>query len=113
MFILKNMLVFLLSLVSLCLVLIVFNHFGVNKIVNILITSLMFGGFITLYFKNLKHCLFLFAIFYGSLLLMIPSMEVVIMLTTSLFTFFLINSGQYTTDFINIQFGKSKSIEAE
>ncbi|WP_130802609.1 hypothetical protein [Acinetobacter ihumii] len=112
MFSLKNIFVFLLSLVSLCLSLIVLNHFGINKIANILITSLIFGGFITLYFKDLKYCLFLFFIFYGSLLLMIPSMEVVIMLTTSLFTFFLINSGQYA-DFRNIEFGKSKTIEMD
>lgn len=92
MFIIKNIFVFLLSIVCLCLMLIVFNYLGFMKIINIVVSSVIFGTFITLYFKEIKLCMTLFALFFGAMLCISQTMEVVLMFLITLLVYFTITT---------------------
>ncbi|PIL72161.1 hypothetical protein B4O95_12660 [Acinetobacter baumannii] len=47
MFIAKNIFVYLLSMLALCLLIILFNYLGMNQTLNLIISSALFGIFIT------------------------------------------------------------------
>ncbi|OOT92485.1 hypothetical protein BTG96_13160 [Acinetobacter baumannii] len=49
MFIAKNIFVYLLSMLALCLLIILFNYLGMNQTLNLIISSALFGIFITWY----------------------------------------------------------------
>jgi hypothetical protein len=51
MLILKNIFVFIISVISISLLIVVFDKFGMNKNFNLLFSSMLYGFFITLYFK--------------------------------------------------------------
>ncbi len=63
MFIAKNIFVYLLSMLALCLLIIFFNYIGINETINLLLSSALFGIFITWYFKGSGLCLALFSFF--------------------------------------------------
>ncbi|MCU4367020.1 hypothetical protein [Acinetobacter courvalinii] len=84
MFIAKNIFVFLLSMLALCLVIIFFNYLGFNETVNLILSSSLFGMFITWYFKGMELCLALFSFFYCAMLIISQSMEVILMFGTSI-----------------------------
>lgn len=83
MFTAKNIFVFLLSILSLCLLLIFFNFLGLNETLNLTISASIFGLFITWYFKGNEFCLILFAFFYASMLIISQSLDVIWMFMTS------------------------------
>ncbi|WP_151980323.1 hypothetical protein [Acinetobacter guerrae] len=89
MFIIKNIFVFLLSIVFLCLLIIFFNYLGFIKIINLIVSSVIFGAFITLYFKEIKLCLTLLSLFFGAMLCISQSMDVVLMFLVTLLVYFL------------------------
>lgn len=89
MFIAKNIFVFLLSILILCLLIIFFNYLGFNETVNLLLSSTLFGLFITWYFKGTELCLALFSFFYCAMLIISQSLEVILMFITSVSVYLL------------------------
>ncbi|WP_335950896.1 hypothetical protein [Acinetobacter beijerinckii] len=87
MLILKNIFVFIISVISISLLIVVFDKFGMNKNFNLLFSSMLYGFFITLYFKNTIYCLILLFTFYLLLFLLKKSIEVYMMLLSSILTF--------------------------
>ncbi|WP_227610903.1 MULTISPECIES: hypothetical protein [unclassified Acinetobacter] len=92
MFIIKNIFIFLLSIVFLCLLIIFLNYLGFIKILNLVVSAIIFGTFITLYFKELKLCLSLLSLFFGAMLCISQTMEVVLMFLVTLLVYFLITT---------------------
>lgn len=76
MFIAKNIFVYLLSMLALCLLIIFFNYIGMNETINLLLSSALFGIFITWYFKGSGLCLALFSFFYWAMFVISQSLEV-------------------------------------
>lgn len=91
MFVLKNIFVFLVSIITLCLLIIFLNYIGVNNLNNIIISSAAFGIFTTLYFKDIKICLSLFSLLFLPLFFIAPNLEISLMFMVSLFSYFIIN----------------------
>ncbi len=67
MFIAKNIFVYLLSMLALCLLIILFNYLGMNQTLNLIISSALFGIFITWYYKGSGLCIALFSFFYWAM----------------------------------------------
>lgn len=103
MLIVKNIFVFLASIIALCLIVVILKNIGINDILNISISSFLFGLFITLYFKEMNICVPAFLIFYGFLFFLSMSVEVVLMLLISLLTFFIIKMMMPKLKRVNIQ----------
>lgn len=90
MFIAKNIFVFLLSILALCLFIIFFNYLGFNETVNLILSSTLFGMFITWYFKGTELCLALFSFFYCAMLIISQNLQVILMFMTSIAVYLLI-----------------------
>ena len=103
MFIVKNIFVFLASIIALCLIVVILKNIGMNDILNISISSFVFGIFITLYFKEIKICIPVFFLFYTSLFFLSMSVEVILMLLISLLIFFIIKMMMPKLKKVNIQ----------
>jgi hypothetical protein len=86
----KNFFIFAISVVIASLVIIVFDKMGMNKNFNLFFSSFLYSVFIILYFKNVITSLLCFFTFYSMLFLLSHSLEVVMMLITSLSTLLLI-----------------------
>lgn len=87
MFIAKNIFVYLLSMLALCLLIIFFNYLGMNETTNLLLSSALFGIFITWYFKGSGLCLALFSFFYWAMFVISQSLEVISMLASSIIVY--------------------------
>lgn len=87
MFIAKNIFVYLLSMLALCLLIILFNHLGMNETTNLFISSALFGIFITWYYKGSGLCLALFSFFYWAMFVISQSLEVIWMFSTSVIVY--------------------------
>lgn len=87
MFIAKNIFVYLLSMLALCLMIIFFNYLGMNEKTNLLISSALFGIFITWYYKGSGLCIALFSFFYWAMFVISQSLEVIWMLSVSLIVY--------------------------
>ncbi|MHC3124993.1 hypothetical protein [Acinetobacter sp. GN11] len=87
MFIAKNIFVYLLSMLALCLLIIFFNYLGMNETTNLLLSSALFGIFITRYFKGSGLCLALFSFFYWAMFVISQSLEVIWMLASSIIVY--------------------------
>ena len=87
MFIAKNIFVYLLSMLALCLMIILFNYLGMNETLNLLISSALFGIFITWYYKGSGLCIALFSFFYWAMFVISQSLEVIWMLATSVIVY--------------------------
>lgn len=90
--IIKNFFIFALSVIIISLVIIVFDKLGMNQNFNLFFSSLLYSVFITLYFKNFLVSLLCFSVFYTILFLLSHSLEVLLMLLTSLSTLILIET---------------------
>ena len=90
--IIKNFFIFALSVIIISLVIIVFDKMGMNQNFNLFFSSLLYSVFITLYFKNFLVSLLCFSVFYTILFLLSHSLEVLLMLLTSLSTLILIET---------------------
>ncbi|MFW1836961.1 hypothetical protein ACG9XS_00005 [Acinetobacter gyllenbergii] len=88
--IIKNCFIFALSVITISLAIILFNKMGMNKNFNLFFSAFLYSVFITLYFKNFLASLLCFSIFYTLLFTLSHSLEVFMMLLTSLSTFTLI-----------------------
>lgn len=92
MFITKNIFVFLLSMIALCLLIILFNFLAMNDTVNLVLSSIIFGTFITFYFKELKLCMILFSLFFFAMLLLSQSLDVILMFLSAVAAYFFITT---------------------
>ncbi|WP_343619691.1 hypothetical protein [Acinetobacter proteolyticus] len=88
--IIKNFFIFSLSVIIISLAIILFDKMGMNKNFNLFFSSLLYSVFITLYFKNFLVSLLCFSVFYSLLFILSHSLEVFMMLLTSLSTLTLI-----------------------
>ncbi|MBK0062131.1 MULTISPECIES: hypothetical protein [unclassified Acinetobacter] len=83
---LKNILAFLISIVSLC-SLIIFLHFmHIDKYLNLISTSLIFGLFIHFYYKKSKIILILNSTLFIPIFIINPCFEIVAMFISSTLT---------------------------
>ncbi|MDC5220950.1 hypothetical protein NRA24_02250 [Acinetobacter baumannii] len=87
MFIAKNIFVYLLSMLALCLLIILFNYPGMNQTLNLIISSALFGIFITWYYKGSGLCIALFSFFYWAMFVISQSLEVIWMLSISVIVY--------------------------
>ncbi|WP_080602493.1 hypothetical protein [Acinetobacter venetianus] len=87
----KNLFIFAFSVVIIFLVIIFFDKLGMNKNFNLFFSSFLYSVFISLYFKNPFISLMCFFVFYSLLFVLSNSLEVLLMLLTSLSTLTLIN----------------------
>lgn len=87
MFIAKNIFVYLLSMLALCLLIILFNYLGMNQTLNLIISSALFGIFITWYYKGSGLCIALFSFFYWAMFVISQSLEVIWMLASSVIVY--------------------------
>jgi len=87
MFIAKNIFVYLLSMLALCLLIILFNYLGMNQTLNLIISSALFGIFITWYYKGSGLCIALFSFFYWAMFVISQSLEVIWMLSISVIVY--------------------------
>ncbi|PKF33361.1 hypothetical protein [Acinetobacter proteolyticus] len=88
--IIKNFFIFSLSVIIISLAIILFDKMGMNKNFNLFFSSFLYSVFITLYFKNFLVSLLCFSVFYSLLFILSHSLEVFMMLLTSLSTLTLI-----------------------
>ncbi|NNP69821.1 hypothetical protein [Acinetobacter sp. Ac_5812] len=88
--IIKNFFIFALSVIVISLIIIIFDKIGMNKNFNLFFSSFLYSVFIVLYFKNIITTFLCFFAFYSMLFLLSSSLEVVLMLITSLSTLVLI-----------------------
>ncbi|WP_433848121.1 hypothetical protein [Acinetobacter proteolyticus] len=88
--IIKNFFIFSLSVIIISLAIILFDKMGMNKNFNLFFSTLLYSVFITLYFKNFLVSLLCFSVFYSLLFILSHSLEVFMMLLTSLSTLTLI-----------------------
>ncbi|EXC36947.1 putative membrane protein, partial [Acinetobacter baumannii 99063] len=54
-------------MLALCLLIILFNYLGMNQTLNLIISSALFGIFITWYYKGSGLCIALFSFFYWAM----------------------------------------------
>ena len=87
MFIAKNIFVYLLSMLALCLLIILFNYLGMNETTNLVLSSALFGIFITWYYKGSGICLALFSFFYWAMFVISQSLEVIWMFSISVIVY--------------------------
>ncbi|MBM7140501.1 MULTISPECIES: hypothetical protein [Acinetobacter] len=87
MFIAKNIFVYLLSMLALCLLIILFNYLGMNETTNLVLSSALFGIFITWYYKGSGLCLALFSFFYWAMFVISQSLEVIWMFSISVIVY--------------------------
>lgn len=111
MFITKNIFVFLLSIITLCLLIIFFNYIGISEILNLIISSIIFSTFISLYFKEIKLCLCLFGLFFSAMLCISLSLDVIFMFLISVTVYFVIHTVRPKIK--NIEFKNFKSIRMD
>lgn len=90
MFLLKNIFVIITSSIMIALLIVIFNQLGMNKNFNLLFSGLLYGVFVTIYFKTYILSLSCFGVFYGSLFLLTSSYEVIEMLAISCIVLFVI-----------------------
>ncbi|ENU23415.1 hypothetical protein F993_01568 [Acinetobacter proteolyticus] len=88
--IIKNFFIFSLSVIIISLAIILFDKMGMNKNFNLFFSSFLYSVFITLYFKNFLVSLLCFSVFFSLLFILSHSLEVFMMLLTSLSTLTLI-----------------------
>jgi hypothetical protein len=74
-------------MLALCLLIILFNYIGMNETINLLLSSALFGIFITWYFKGSGLCLALFGFFYWAMFIISQSLEVIWMLATTVIVY--------------------------
>jgi len=87
MFIAKSIFIYLLSMLALCLLIILFNYLGMNETFNLVLSSALFGIFITWYYKGSGLCLALFSFFYWAMFVISQSLEVIWMFSISIIVY--------------------------
>ena len=88
--ILKNIFIFIVSVLSISLLIIIFDQLGMNKKFNLFLSALLYGLFITIYLQKVFLSLSFFLGFYSLLFMISYSFEVIIMLFISCSVLFLI-----------------------
>ncbi len=87
MYILKDVLVFSISAIALCLFIIFFNHIGIPPIFNLCLSAFIYGVFCAYCFHNTKFILSLLSIFYISILFMSLDSKVILMFLITLISY--------------------------
>jgi hypothetical protein len=87
---LKNIVIFIISSLVTCILMIIFSHLGVNDKLNMCITALLYGALITFYFKHTTLCLVMLSLFYLFLLILSFSLDIFIMFILSNLSFLII-----------------------
>ncbi|EPW3807524.1 hypothetical protein ACWKNP_003124 [Acinetobacter baumannii] len=64
-----------------------FNYLGMNQTLNLIISSALFGIFITWYYKGSGLCIALFSFFYWAMFVISQSLEVIWMLSISVIVY--------------------------
>lgn len=81
--ILKNIVIFIVSVLSISLLIIIFDQLGMNKKLNLFLSALLYGVFITIYLQKVFLSLSYFLGFYSLLFMISYSVEVIVMLFIS------------------------------
>lgn len=81
--ILKNIVIFIVSVLSISLLIIIFDQLGMNKKSNLFLSALLYGILITIYLQNVFLSLSFFLGFYSLLFMISYSVEVIVMLFIS------------------------------
>ena len=89
MLILKNICIFIMSILLLCLFVIILNKVGIRPLINLSVCSLIYGFFAAYYFKSATLFIPLLIVFYGSLLSISLDLKVLLMFFLSLSIYFL------------------------
>ena len=88
--ILKNIVIFIVSVLSISLLIIIFDQLGMNKKFNLFLSALLYGVFITIYLQKVFLSLSFFLGFYSLLFMISYSVEVIVMLFISCSVLFMI-----------------------
>lgn len=88
--ILKNIVIFIVSVLSISLLIIIFDQLGMNKKFNLFLSALLYGILITIYLKKIFLSLSFFLGFYSLLFMISYSVEVIVMLFISCSVLFMI-----------------------
>ena len=88
--ILKNIVIFIVSVLSISLLIIIFDQLGMNKKFNLFLSALLYGVLITIYLQKVFLSLSFFLGFYSLLFMISYSVEVIIMLFISCSVLFMI-----------------------
>lgn len=86
----KNIFVFLISLPSICLFIIMLNKLGIHNTLNLALSAALYGIFVTLYFKSTQVCFIIFGLFYSMLLSLSFTLDVFMMGFVSTLTLIII-----------------------
>lgn len=88
--ILKNIFIFIVSVLSISLLIIIFDQLGMNKKFNLFLSALLYGVLITIYLQKVFLSLSFFLGFYSLLFMISYSVEVIVMLFISCSVLFMI-----------------------
>lgn len=90
MLILKNIIIFIVSVLIISLVIIIFDKLGMHKKFNVFFSAMLYGLFVTIYLKKIFLSLSFFFGFYSLLFMLSYSFEVIGMLLISCGVLFVI-----------------------
>lgn len=90
MMLIKNIFVFIASIICISIITIILDKLGINKSFNLIFSAMLYGIFTTLYFQKKLYCLLCIFSFYLFLFILTKSFEVLLMLLVSFSTSYII-----------------------